>query len=108
MPSVRLAFEFLLLTAALSSEVWVATLDEIDMGRGVSTTVAVRMKANHEYPAPLCRLALEALDAARTLSDCNRLVFLMRTGRPIAASMLPRVHRYPEVPAVPRRIRRRR
>ena len=47
LPSVRLAFEFLLLTAARSSEVRVATLDEIDMGGGVSTAVAARMKAKH-------------------------------------------------------------
>ena len=46
------------------------------------------MKAKREHRVPLCRRALEFLDAARTLGDGNRLVFPMRSGRPISASTL--------------------
>ena len=100
-PAVKLAFEFLVLTAARSGEVRLATWDEIDTGGAVWTISAARMKAKREHRVPLCRRALEVLDAARALGDGNRLVFPMRSGRPIATSTLPKMLQYHETAAVP-------
>ena len=44
---------------------------------------------------------LEILDVARTLGDGSRLVFLMRSGRPIATPTLPKMLKYREIGAVP-------
>ena len=63
-PVVKLAFEFLVLTAALSGEVRGAVWTEIDRDEGVWTIPATRMKAKREHRVPLCRLAMEILDAA--------------------------------------------
>ena len=104
-PAVRLAFEFLVLTAARSGEVRLATWDEIDTASAVWTVPAARMKAKREHRVPRCGRALEILDAARTLGDCKRLVFPMRSGRSIATSTLPKMLHYHEVTAVPRGVR---
>ena len=100
-PAVRLAFEFLVLTAARSGEVRLATWDEMDTSAHVWTISATRMKAKREHRVPLCGRALEVLDAARTLGDANRLVFPMRSGRPIATSTLLKMLQQHEVAAVP-------
>ena len=101
-PAVRLAFEFLVLTAARSGEVRLATGDEIDAAGAVWTISAARMKAKREHRVPLCGRALEILDAARALGDDpRRLVFPMRSGRPIATSTLPKMLQYHEIAAVP-------
>ena len=100
-PAVRLAFEFLVLTAARSGEVRLATWDEIDTAGAVWTVPAARMKAKREHRVPLCGRALEVLDAARTLGGGNRLVFPMRSGRSIASSTFPKMLQYHEVAAVP-------
>ena len=90
-PAMRLAFEFLVLTAARSSEVRLATWDEMDVAGRVWTISAERMKAKREHRVPLCGRAVELLDAARTLGGGDGLVFPMRSGRPIAASTLPKM-----------------
>ena len=100
-PAVKLAFEFLVLTAARSAEVRLATWDEIDVAGRVWTISALRMKAKREHRVPLCGRALEILDAARALGDGSGLVFPMRSGRAIALSTLPKVLRYHEIAAVP-------
>ncbi len=100
-PAVRLAFEFLVLTAARSGEVRLATWDEIDTGGAVWTVPAARMKAKREHRVPLRGRALEVLDAARALGDGNRLVFPMRSGRSIASSTFPKMLQCHEVAAVP-------
>ena len=78
--AVKLAFEFLVLTAAPSGEVRLATWDEIDTAGRVWTIVAERMKMNREHRVPLSPRALEVLDAARSLADGNPLVFPNRWG----------------------------
>ena len=100
-PAVRLAFEFLVLTAARSGEVRLATWDEVDTAGAVWTVPAARMKAKREHRVPLCGRALEVLDAARTLGGGNRLVFPIRSGRSIATSTFPKMLQYHEVAAVP-------
>ena len=90
-PAMRLAFELLVLTAARSSEVRLATWDEMDVAGRVWTISAERMKAKREHRVPLCGRAVEVLEAARPLGGGDGLVFPMRSGRPIAASTLPKM-----------------
>ena len=78
---VKLAFEFLVLTAARSAEVRLATWTEINTTDRAWTISALRMKAKREHRVPLCGRALEILDAARALGDGNPLVFPMRNSR---------------------------
>ena len=99
-PTVKLAFEFLVLTAARSGEVRLATWDEIDTAGSVWTISAARMKAKREHRVPLCGRALEILDAARTLGGGNPHVFPMRSGKAIAASTLPKMLQYHRIAAV--------
>ena len=100
-PAVTLAFEFLVLTAARSGEVRLATWIEIDTaGRGL-TISAARLKAKREHRFLLCRPALEILEAARTLGAGNPLVFPMRSGKPISASTLPKMLQHHRIAAVP-------
>ena len=61
-PVVKLAFEFLVLTAARSGEVRGARWSEIDVAERLWTVPAPRMKTNREHRVPLCRWAVETLD----------------------------------------------
>ena len=99
-PAVKLAFEFLVLTAARSAEVRLATWTEINAADRVWTISALRMKAKREHRVPLCGRALEILDAARALGDGNPLVFPMRSGKAVSASTLPKMLQYHEIAAV--------
>ncbi len=99
-PAIKLALEFLVLTAARSGEVRLATWDEMDVAGRVWTISAQRMKAKREHRVPLCRRAVEVLEAARSLGGSNDLVFPMRSGNPIAASTLPKVLRQHGIAAV--------
>ena len=89
--AIKLAFEFLVLTAARSGEVRLAKWDEMDVVGRVWAISAARMKAKREHRVPLCRRAVEVLEAARTLGGSNDLVFPMRSGKPIALSTLPKM-----------------
>ncbi len=100
-PAVKLGFEFLVLTAARSGEVRLATWDEMDTKDRVWTISALRMKAKREHRVPLCRRAVAILDAARVLGDGGGLVFPMRSGRPMSATTLPKMLQQHEVAAVP-------
>ena len=100
-PAVKLAFEFLVLTAMRSGEVRGAQWAEIDTTDHVWTVSAQRMKAKREHRVPLCGRALEILDAARALGDGNPLVFPMRSGRPISASTLVKTLQNLRIAAVP-------
>ena len=67
MPAVKLAFEFLVLTAARSGEVRGAVWAEVDLTAGVWTIPATRMKMQRTHRVPLCARAAQVLEAARTL-----------------------------------------
>jgi integrase len=73
--AVRLAFEFLVLTAARSGEVRGAAWDEVDRAGAVWTVPGARMKAGREHRVPLSGRALEVLDGAAELADSGGLVF---------------------------------
>ena len=84
-PSSKLAFEFLVLTAARSGEVRGATWDEIDMGGAVWTIPAERMKAHREHRVPLSGRAVQILTEAADLCEGTNLLFPgMRPGRPLS------------------------
>ena len=63
------------------------------------------MKANREHRVPLCRRAVEVLDAARTLSDGDRpLVFTIGGGKPLEEKVRRRLLERQRVAAVPHRL----
>ena len=62
--STKLAFEFLVLTAARSGEVRWATWEEIDVEAKVWTVLAERMKAQREHWVPLSERAGDILREA--------------------------------------------
>ena len=65
--AARLAFEFLILTAARSGEVRFATWAEIDVDAKTWTIPADRMKAKRDHVVPLSEQALAVLAQARFL-----------------------------------------
>ncbi len=99
--TVRLAFEFLVLTAARSGEVRGAEWTEIDTDEHVWTVPATRTKAKREHRVPLTRHAVAVLDAARKLSNGNALVFPSPRGKRFNDMALSALLRTLEVPAVP-------
>ena len=102
LPAARLAFEFLVLTAARWGEVRWAEWEEIDRDGRVWTVPARRAKTNRRHRVPLCGRALEILDAARTLGEgAGPLVFTHGGGRPLHDSQLRRLLRELGVAAVP-------
>jgi len=99
----RLAFEFLILTAARSGEVRGALWSEIDLTERTWTIPAERMKADVEHIVPLSDAALDVLKRARVhKQDGNDLVFPgTRHGKPMSDMTLTKICRDAEVDAVP-------
>jgi len=82
---VRLALEFLVLTATRTSETVKATWDEIDPGQKTWTIPSARMKAKREFRVPLSPRAIEILGRARKLSIDSDYIFPGRfTGKPLS------------------------
>ncbi len=63
--STKLAFAFLVLTAARSGEVRLATWEEIDLEAKVWTVPAERMKAQRAHRVPLADRAVQVLTEAQ-------------------------------------------
>lgn len=73
---VRLALEFLILTAARSGEVRGAGWSEFDLNAKLWTVPAERMKAGREHVVPLCERGVTIIRRARELALPNsKLVF---------------------------------
>ena len=89
-PAVKLAFEFLVLTAVRSGEVRFAAWDEIDTTDHVWAIPAARMKMKRDHRVPLSGRAIKVLDAARKLGD-GPLVFPSRRGRRLDVKQLRRL-----------------
>ena len=88
--AVKLAFEFLVLTAARSGEVRGARWAEIDLSVRVWTIPATRMKAKRVHRIPLSGRAAQILEAARALGDGRGpLVFPSKGRNPISITRLP-------------------
>ena len=71
----RLAFEFLILTAARTGEVIRAKWDEIDFARQAWTVPASRMKAGREHRVPLSGRCVEILRRAERLAGASDYLF---------------------------------
>ena len=99
--STRLAFEFLVLTAARSGEVRLATWDEIDMDAATWTVPGERMKAGREHRVPLSDRALAILDEARVLRDATNLAFPGTRRGPLSDMTLSKLLRDLGIDAVP-------
>ena len=100
-PVVKLAFEFLVLTAGRSGEVRGARWSELDAAAGVWTIPATRMKAKREHRVPLCRRAVEVLAEARELADGGPLAFPTARGKPLKDMALSGLLKNLEIAAVP-------
>ena len=101
-PAVKLAFEFLVLTAARSGEVRGARWAEIDLHDRTWTIPAKRMKSKREHRIPLGRRSMEIVEAARELGDGRSpLVFPSRGGKPFSITRLPRMLHKLKIEAVP-------
>ena len=104
--TTKLSFEFLVLTAARSSEVRLATWDEVDMFAATWTISADRMKGRRglrrEHRVPLCDRALGILDESTSLTNGAGLIFPSAlTGRPISDNTHRSRLRALGIPAVP-------
>jgi integrase len=78
--SVKLALEFMILTATRTNEVISATWQEFDLAGALWTIPATRMKANREHRVPLAARALEVLEEAKKLHGRADYVFPGRGG----------------------------
>ncbi len=100
--AVKLAFEFLILTAARSGEVRLMAWSEIDIDAAIWTIPADRMKAGRAHRVPLCARALEILAEARQLGNGSGLVFPgTRPGKPLSDMTLSKLMRDLSLDAVP-------
>lgn len=73
--SVKLAFEFLILTATRTNEVLKARWSEIDFDAKTWTLPADRMKANREHRVPLSERGVAILKEVKAISDGGPFVF---------------------------------
>ena len=100
--AARLAFEFLVLTAARSGEVRGAVWSEFDLEAAVWTIPGERMKGGREHRVPLSDRALALLDEARALDDGSGLVFPSPVGRkPMSTSTFSQLLRELDIDGVP-------
>jgi integrase len=84
---IKLAFEFLILTAARTGEVIGAVWLEIDLDAKVWTIPAERMKAKVEHRIPLTSRCMEILRAVKELPNQERYVFPGRSARQPLSNM---------------------
>ena len=86
--TVRLALEFLILTAARSGEAREARWSEVDLKKKVWTIPAARMKAGRAHRVPLSNRAIEVLERMRELrrsDDPDAFIFEgQKPGRPFS------------------------
>ncbi len=99
--TTKRAFEFLVLTAARSGEVRLATRDEMDLDAGVWTIPAARMKAKRDHRVPLSGRALAILHDVQSLSDGTGLVFRSPRGKPLSDMTLSKLIKELGIAAVP-------
>ena len=98
---IRLAMEFVVLTATRSGEVRGARWDEIDFDAEVWSIPGARTKTNRPHTVPLSTEMLAVLDQARAIADVSGLCFPSITGRVLANSTLSRLCQSSNLGAVP-------
>lgn len=82
------ALEFLILTAARSSEVLNATWSEIDWGARLWVVPADRMKAAREHRVPLSDRAMAIIEPIHDARVSDFVFSGQRTGRPLSSSSM--------------------
>ena len=103
----RLAFEFLVLTAARSAEVRLATWGEMDLVALVWTVPGWRMKAKRAHRVPLCARAVEVLREPERLRGAwngaadEGLVFPTVRGKALDAATISKLVKNLGISAVP-------
>ncbi len=85
---VRLAFEFLILTAARTSEVLNATWAEIEKTKTLWTVPADRMKAGREHRVPLSGRCTAILERAEVLAPDSTYLFPGRSATKPLSNMV--------------------
>ena len=100
-PVVRLAFEFMVLTAARSGAARAARWSEVDLDAAAWTVPAGRMKALREHRVPLGGRVVQVLGAVRRLgAGDGPLVFATAQGKPLNDMALSRPLTQAAIPAV--------
>ena len=99
--AVKRAFEFLVLTAARSGEVRLATWGEVDRDAATWTVPGVRMKTKRDHRVPLCGRALAILHEARQVTPRGHLIFPSQRGKPLSDMTLSKLIREQGIAAVP-------
>ncbi len=99
----RLAFEFLVLTAARSQEVRLARWSEVDWQKKIWTIPRERMKARREHKVPLSRRAVKVLEEATQPGwEATDLIFpSYKKENPLSQMTFTSLLRRLEIPAVP-------
>ena len=98
----RLAFEFMVLTAARAGEVRGAAWAEVDLEVATWTIPAARMKARKEHRVPLSDQAVAVLLESRTPGGGDGLIFpAKRNGGPLSNMVFEMLLRRLQIPAVP-------
>ena len=88
--SIKLLFEFQVLTASRPGEARLARWDEFDLKAQEWTIPAERRRADHEHRAPLSTRAIQILVEAGEMADGSGIVFPSSRGRPLSDQMLSR------------------
>jgi len=88
-PESKLALEFLILTAARTTEVIGAKWDEVDFDKRLWTVPGSRMKMKETHRVPLTSHAMDLLERARSLSPDSEFIFPNQiTGEPLSYNTL--------------------
>ena len=99
--STKLAFEFLVLTAARSGEARGADWSEIGWDNRTWTVPAARMKGKRVHRVPLSGAAMAVLESAREMNGASGLIFPSDKGKPLSDSTLSKLVRENGIRAVP-------
>ena len=97
----KLAFRFLVFTAARSGEVRGALWDEVEVDSAIWTIPPSRMKAGEEHRVPLSDAALAVLAEAHEISDSSQLLFPSLSGKLMSDSTLSKLLRVRGIAGVP-------
>ncbi|MCC0056779.1 MAG: integrase arm-type DNA-binding domain-containing protein [Rhodobiaceae bacterium] len=87
-PQTKLAFEFLILSAARTGEVLGARWSEVDWEKRIWTVPAGRMKAGREHRVPLGDRCLDILKEAKELAANSDLIFPGRSPKRPLSNMV--------------------
>ncbi len=97
----KLAFEFLVLTAARSGEVRLATWGEVDVEAGVWTVPGERMKMGREHRVPLSARCVDVLREAAGRRKEAELLFPSARGKVLSDVTMSKLLRERGIDAVP-------